>query len=386
MNKKNILELLRNRINYIDQKIIVLLSQRQSLSIDIANKKIRYGLKIRDSIRENLLLKKLYTICIKNNINYQYIIKIFNIIIDDSVKIQKEWTNVFNQLNTNKKKLCCAVLGPQGSYSNLTFNTLLKQKNFFLKEYECSTFSSIMDNLNNNICQFALLPIKNSIAGIIPETYEILQKKNLYIIKEIYVNIKHSLLVLKGTYFSEINKIYTHIQPFQQCKKFIKNFTHWKINYTNSSANAMKKISLKKDNTLAAIGHKIGGKIYKLQEIAKNLSNSSDNITRFILLSTKLNKNIQNQKSKTTFFVKFIKQNININEIINIFKKQNLEVTNITWTFDIKNKDKKIYYFDINTIIDNQLLFHYLKKIQKNIYCINILGSYPIENNAINIE
>lgn len=386
MNKKNILELLRNRINYIDQEIITLLNQRQSLSIDIANKKINHKIKIRDSVREKLLFKKLYTICLKKNINYQYVKKIFNIIIHDSVQAQETWKKTINQFIINNRIPMCAVLGPQGSYSNLTFNILLKQKKFFLIEHECFDFLSIIKKLNDNTCQFAFLPIKNSIAGIIPETYRILKKEGLYIIKELYVHIQHSLMTLEGVYFSDISHIYSHIQPLKQCSLFINNFSHWKIHYTNSTAHAMKKVFLKGNAQSAAIGHTIGGKFYNLHTIAKNFANNSKNITRFVLLSKKPNEFSCINSLKTTCCIKFIDQNIDFNKIISILKKYNLNVKNITLQPDFNNKEKKTYYFDINKVIDNQTLKTYLQSIQKNIYNIYTLGSYKNEKNIINIE
>ncbi|WP_075432025.1 prephenate dehydratase domain-containing protein [Buchnera aphidicola] len=386
MNKKNILDLLRNKINYIDQKIITLLSQRQSLSIDIINKKINYGLKIRDSIRENILFKKLYTLCLKKNIDYQYITKIFKTIINNSVQIQEEWNQKVKKLDIDKKKINCAVLGPQGSYSNLLFNILLKEKKFFLKEYECLTFESIIKSLHNNTCQFALLPIKNSIAGIIPETYKILQKQKLYIIQEIYVKIKHSLLAVKGTYFSQINNIYSHIQPIQQCSIFIKNFSHWKINYTNSTAKAMQTIFLKNDHHVAVIGNKKGGKLYNLKTLAKNLSNKPNNITRFILLSKKKKKIIPNKSQKTTFFINFINNNFNIKNIINVFREKNLNLENIIKYPDIKNNDQETYYFDVDSVINISILKNYLKIFKKEINKIDTLGSYETVKKVIDIE
>lgn len=386
MNKKNILELLRNKINYIDQKIITLLSQRQSLSIDIVNKKINHGLKIRDSIRENILFQKLYTLCLKKNIDYPYIMEVFNTIINNSVKIQEEWNQKVEKLQIDKKKICCAVLGPQGSYSNLLFNFLLKEKNFFLEEYECLTFKSIIKNLHNNTCQFALLPIKNSIAGIIPETYEILQKQKLYIIQEIYVNIKHSLLAVKGTYFSKIKKIYSHIQPIQQCSIFIKNFSHWKINYTNSTAKAMHILSLKKDKNLAAIGNEKGGKLYNLKTLAKNLSNKPKNITRFLLLSKKKKKIILKKNQKTTCVIKFINNNFMIKNIINIFQEKNLNLENITKYPDTQKNNQETYYFDVDAVINTSTLKNYLKMFKKEINKIKTLGSYNSATKVIDLK
>lgn len=386
MNKINKLKLLRNKINYIDKKIISLLSQRQSLSIDIVKKKINYGLNIRDKKREMELFKKLKITCKKNNIDNQYINKLFNIIINDSVIIQKLWNKKINKKNTNKEISKYAFLGPKGSYSHLALNILLKNKKKFLLENECFTFKSVIDNLNNNYCQFALLPIENNIAGIIPETYKILEKENIFIIQELYIYITHSLLALEGCYFSTIEQIYSHKQPFQQCSKFIKNFLHWKIYYTNSTSEAMKKIFLTNNKKAAVIGNKIGGKLYNLTTIAKNLSNTNNNITRFILLSKKKKIPLQNILSKTTLLIEFKITNICLEKIILIFKKNNINISKIIPLKNTKYYINKIFFLEINSHIyvkEMQNSLNFTKKIVKK---IKILGSYPLEKNIMTIK
>ncbi|QTM69183.1 chorismate mutase, partial [Buchnera aphidicola (Hormaphis cornu)] len=113
--KINLLKL-RNKINIIDKKIVILLSKRKSLYQDIVQEKLIQKKPIRDIHRENELIKQLKNLGKKYNLNTHYIKKIFQIIIEDSVSTQQKLLQYFyEKKNNNFQKI--SYLGPRESYS-----------------------------------------------------------------------------------------------------------------------------------------------------------------------------------------------------------------------------------------------------------------------------
>ncbi|VFP78239.1 P-protein [Buchnera aphidicola (Cinara cuneomaculata)] len=382
MYKTKILEFLRKKIDCIDYEIIKLLSSRESLSKDILKNKIYNQFNIRDKNREIELFNNLHQFSKKNNINPEFIKKIFKIIVKNSVIIQKKYKN---KILDNKKKYLCAYLGPIGSYSYAAFNYISKNNKKFLISDEHYNFNSIIKSLNKNNCNLALLPIENRISGIIPEVYKILKKyKNIYIIKECYLKIQHHLFTPKNCFFYKINQVYSHIQPFKQCSIFLKKFPEWNKKYFNSTSAGMKQLAIENQKTSAAIGNSIAGSYYNLKKIASNISNIDNNITRFIVISKKKKIN-QKYPTKITMIIKIINYKINKNNILTMLKKRKIKILNIIETNKNINKIEKTYLLEIKAYIESEIIQNILSNIQKYTKYIKILGCYPIEDNIIKI-
>ncbi|VFP88481.1 P-protein [Buchnera aphidicola (Cinara piceae)] len=383
MNTKKKIYLLRNKINYIDKKIIKLLTCRESLSIDIVKNKIYNQFNIQDKNREIELFKNLYRLSKKNKINPIFIEKIFKIIVKNSILIQKKWKK---KILNSKKEFRCAYLGPIGSYSSATFNIIAKKNKHILLEDEHIDFQSMIKSFNQKKCQLALLPIENRISGIIPEVYNILKKQEkIHIIQEINISIQHHLFALKNCFFYNIENIYSHIQPFIQCSMFLKKFPEWKRYYFNSTSAAMNQISIENKNTSAVIGNSIGGAYYNLKKIATNISNIKNNITRFILISKKPKKISKTTPSKITILLTLKNSQINKKKILKILKKKHILIIKIILASKIEEKKEKTYLLEIESNIQSEIIHNTLNNIQKYVKCIKILGCYPIENKIIKI-
>lgn len=198
--------------------------------------------------------------------------------------------NNLNNLDDKIKKHIkyIAFLGPKGSFSNLAANKYSQNCIEKIIQISCLSFYESIKYVESNIADYAILPIENNNSGIINDVYNILKKTSLFIIDEVTIPINHCILIAKNTNLQKIETIYSHPEPFKQCSNFIKLFPHWKKKYTNSTAIAMKKIININSSTVAALGSKEGGRIYKLKVLKRDIANIPNNTTRFIILSKKL--------------------------------------------------------------------------------------------------
>ena len=115
------LEAIRLRLNELDDQLLKILSERRSLSLDVAKSKVETAKPIRDAQREQELLVKLIN---NGKDKYQldapYITKIFHTIIEDSVLLQQAYLqNLANPQESRKPLARVAFLGSKGSYSHL---------------------------------------------------------------------------------------------------------------------------------------------------------------------------------------------------------------------------------------------------------------------------
>ena len=117
------------------------------------------------------------------------------------------------------------------------------------------------------------MAIENSIAGSILPNYNLLQKSNLRIIGEIYLQIRQNLLVNPGVQLEDIHEVHSHTMALQQCYDFLDKYK-WKLVETDDTALSAKAIHQHKSKHIAAIASKL----------APNIHTMKNNYTRFLML------------------------------------------------------------------------------------------------------
>ncbi|CAD83698.1 prephenate dehydratase [Candidatus Blochmanniella floridana] len=181
-----------------------------------------------------------------------------------------------------------AFLGPKGSYSHIAAKKYANYHFNKITEYSCQNFSDILHVVENNQVDYGILPIENSNSGLINEVCDLLLTTHLILIGDITIPIQHRILVNNyNSSLKQIQTIYSHPQPIQQCSNFLKKFPHWKIILCESSSIAIKKVAYLNQPNIAALGSTQGGIIYGLHPLLLSpyiISNYPLNSTRFIIL------------------------------------------------------------------------------------------------------
>jgi prephenate dehydratase len=129
----------------------------------------------------------------------------------------------------------------------------------------------------------AVMAIENSIAGSILSNYNLLQKSNLRITGEIYLQIRQNLLVNRGMKLEEIKEVHSHTMALQQCYEFLDKYK-WKLVETDDTALSAKHIHQHKSKHIAAIASKLAADLYNLEVLVPNIHTMKNNYTRFLML------------------------------------------------------------------------------------------------------
>jgi prephenate dehydratase len=70
-------------------------------------------------------------------------------------------------------------------------------KSFFkndIKTIPLATFTEILENTSNDISEFSILPVENSLEGSVGESYDLLYSTDLNVTGEAYHRIEHCLI------------------------------------------------------------------------------------------------------------------------------------------------------------------------------------------------
>ncbi len=86
----NQIEQLRVKISEIDAEIIALIAARQEVARKIGEYKKQHNMQVLDTTREALLREFHDTLCEEHNLSTTLVARIFEILIEESRKVQKD--------------------------------------------------------------------------------------------------------------------------------------------------------------------------------------------------------------------------------------------------------------------------------------------------------
>lgn len=149
---------------------------------------------------------------------------------------------------------------------------------------ECLSFEELIDSLIAGKSDQAVMAIENSIAGPIIPNYALIDKNNLHIIGEHYLNIQQNLMALKGQKIEDIREVHSHPMALLQCMDFLKQYPNIKLVEDKDTAETARRIQEKQLTGIAAIASVTASEMYDLDIIALSIQTIKNNMTRFVII------------------------------------------------------------------------------------------------------
>src|SRR6202008_4406972 len=113
-----------------------------------------------------------------------------------------------------------------------------------------------------------LLPTKNSMAGTIHRTFDLLLENDLPIVGEVELPVVHHLLAIPGTTLDRVKRVYSHPQALAQCDRFLRTLSGVEIIATYDTAGSAKMIADQGHTDAAAIASARAGEVFGLVSLA----------------------------------------------------------------------------------------------------------------------
>jgi len=180
------------------------------------------------------------------------------------------------------KNMKVSIQGYEGSFHQVA------AQQFFGKEVEvvpCATFrEAIRVAASKKESDGGVMAIENSIAGSILPNYNLLQKSNLRIVGEIYLQIRQNLLVNPGVKLEDIREVHSHYMALLQCVDFLEKHPNWKLVETEDTALSAKHLQQHRSKHIAAIASSLAADLFELDMLAPNIQTMKNNYTRFLIL------------------------------------------------------------------------------------------------------
>ena len=260
-------------------------------------------------------------------------------------------------------KQTIAIQGAEGS------NHHKVARNFYgttIQLKECMSFDVLVDSLLNKTATIGIMALENTIAGSIIPNYALIDKNDLHIIGEEYLNIHHHLMALPNQKITDIKEVCSHPMALLQCKKFLKKHPHIKLIEDVDTAEVAKRISTNKLKGVAAIAPKIAADIFDLHIIEDEIQTIKDNATRFVIIQTTPPNNGINKINKASLKFQLDHKRGSLATILNVLSDCKMNLTKIQSLPVIESPWKYSFFVDVT--------FNDYKYYQKAIAIIKIMA------------
>ncbi len=145
----------------------------------------------------------------------------------------------------------------------------------------CFSFEDALEAVKDGRAGEAIIPIENSQHGRVADIHFLLPESGLHIVGEYFMPIHHALMAL-GT--GPFEAAYSHPQALGQSRHFLRERGIVPLSHADT-AGAAAYVAERGDPSIAAIAPAIAAELYGLQIIERNVEDSPDNMTRFVILA-----------------------------------------------------------------------------------------------------
>ena len=128
-----------------------------------------------------------------------------------------------------------------------------------------------------------MLPVENSLAGMVIPAYDMLVDHDLRVQAEVIVRVEHCLMAPAGTQLSEITHVMSHHQALAQCENNIRRQSLIPVDHYDT-AGAARDLANHPQAGMAAIASALAAETYNLEILAHNFEDMDFNFTRFFVL------------------------------------------------------------------------------------------------------
>ena len=237
-----------------------------------------------------------------------------------------------------------AIQGIKGSFHHQV------AKDYFYQNVavdECLSFEELVDSLLKGDSDQAVMAIENSIAGPIIPNYALIDKNNLHIIGEHYLDIIQNLMALPGQKIEDIQEVHSHPMALLQCMDFLKKYPNIKLVEDKDTAETARRIRENQIKGIAAIASETAAEMYNLEIIAPSIQTIENNMTRFVILKKENSFVSEDEINRASIKFELDHKRGSLAAVLNVMSDCKLNLTKIQSLPKIETPWKYSFFVDV---------------------------------------
>ncbi|MEN6475197.1 MAG: prephenate dehydratase [Syntrophaceae bacterium] len=351
---KNEVEEIRNVIDAIDNEFIILLQKRADLAVQMGALKHANGAQTFDPVREGSIIDRL-SMMIKPPLTRDMLSSVMHVVFSISRSLQA------------RKSI--AYLGPDGSYSHEAAALIFPCDAILIPQ---PSIEAVIEAVVAGRADMGIAPVENSTEGMVSQTLDLMVSSRLSVVREILLPIRHCLI--SQTTMDKITRVFSHPQALAQCRGWLKANLPGAATITTASTSDAALTTAANPNS-AAIASEQAARLYGVPVLAANISDSSDNITRFWVLSRTMI--AAPTHAKTSLILTLENKPGSLFHALGAFAEKGINLTKIESRPSRKDPWEYIFFIDFQGSLVEERVQKTMEIIKAHTREIIVLGSYP---------
>jgi prephenate dehydratase len=268
-----------------------------------------------------------------------------------------------------------AYLGPVGTFTEAALKKITCDSDVLVPY---ANVTAALNAVRQGDAEFALVPIENSVEGVVARTLdELVTGDPLTIAGEVTLPVTFALMAKPGV--TKFLRIGTHPHAESQCRAYIaKHYPHAEIVPTSSTSAAADLVS--KGELDAAIASSVAAGHFGLEIIAENIGDNAGAVTRFICAQKPgwIPEPTGNDRTSMAIFIDIDHAGALL-EILQVFAKRNVNLTFIQSRPTGRELGHYHFIIDVEGHINDPAVGGSVEELREICDDIRFLGSYPRE-------
>lgn len=370
------LSALRQRLDGIDADLVNALARRQSVIDEVASAKKEGGV-LRDPAREEALLKRLLELGAGEGLEPFVITRIFRELIDHSVRRQQ--VLLAGDQTTFRR---VAYQGGEGAFSH---SCAMRHFAAFEGDTELTghdAFRPMLESVRDGVADYAVLPIENSIAGSINESYDLLNELDLHIVGEEAQAVVHCLIALPGVEMRDLRRVYSHPVALLQCRRFLAGLPECGSEAYEDTALSVAKIKADGERSHGAIASEEAAEIHGLPILRRGIQDEEENLTRMVIVAREPRAFDPRVTCKTSLVFSTRHTRGSLARCIAVLAEHDLNLTKLESRPEPKSPFRYRFYLDFEGNTADLHVQRALDDFRKETSMLRVLGCYPAKMRA----
>ncbi|MFI5168384.1 MAG: prephenate dehydratase [Thermoanaerobaculales bacterium] len=369
---------LRATLDETDRELVDTLRRRLDLVREVAKIKKAGASFLRDQQREAEVLARVEARARELGLDPFRAREIFREVIAMSLKVQEEaLLRRDSAARSARNARRVAYQGAEGSYSHLAARKYFAERADEMEFRGHPTFAAALHEAERGRAGYAFLPIENTTAGSINETYDLLRGTELHIVGEEIWEVRHCLLALAPIKPTKLRRILSHPQALAQCAAFLRGLAGVEAAAFEDTAEAARKVREDGDPTQGAIASEEAGHLHGLVVLARDIADQPENWTRFVLVSSLELTPDPRIPAKTSLVLTTPHRHGALAHCLAVLAEHGLNLTKLESRPVPRRPWEYLFYLDFEGSLAEEPAAMAVAALRRECPYLKVLGSYP---------
>lgn len=262
-----------------------------------------------------------------------------------------------------------AYQGEPGSYSEEAVIGLFPSHDHL----PTPSIRKVFESVEVGRVDLGVVPIENSQAGSINETYDLFLKHGLHLVAETIVRVDHCLVALPGSSIEDLQEVVSHPQAVAQCEEFVAALGV-RIRAEYDTAGAARRIADEKLEGIAAIASRRAADLYGLVVLAERIQTFPDNYTRFGVLAREMQPLGDADKTSIVFGTGHVAGSLY--RCLGAFAERHLSLSKLESRPRAGRPWEYVFYADVDAPADAPPMIDAMSDVSEHATFTRVLGTY----------